>query len=929
MDRPEARQPAIDPTVRLPDAPVIVADHHAAMILESDGSFETMEHAAAARRALQRPPILCHAKSTARHLKIRLFPAFDLLELFAFVRPAQFCVPTPRGLADALGLEFSKAPEDIALGLVEAARALLSELAGAKQPAGAIAWSMAAGNWPWGRYALAAIDGDQQQRRPNNPAEGLRVWTRLKEWSESAPPPAPGHQPVSEEEVLERLRRLLGDGAEDRPQQIDYAIAAAHAFQPTGADGTPLSAITEAGTGVGKTLGYIGPASVWAEKNEAAVWVSTYTRNLQRQLDGELDRLYPDPSEKALRAVVRKGRENYLCLLNLEEAVHQASGDELITLGLTARWAAASRDGDMIGGDFPAWLADLLGRRRTIDLTDTRGECIYSGCTHYGKCFIEKSVRRARRARIVIANHALVLIQAALGAPGGGGDDTNRPTRYVFDEGHHLFSAADSAFSAHLTGLELAELRRWLIGADTRRSSRARGLRARTEGLLGESGAAAEALDDLLRAAHGLPNQGWMQRLAEGAPHGPSESFLILVRAQVYARDANAKSSYGLECDVAPAVEGLNDAARSLSEHLETIIKPAQRLTQALHRRLDDEADELDTATRSRIEAIIRSLERRAIGGAGAWRAMLAALEDETPEEYVDFFAVERIDGRDFDTGMHRHWVDPMIPFAEQVGGSAHGLLITSATLSDSAGDIDPAEQDPTEPDPYWASVAHRTGAAHLEGTPIFETVESPFDYPAQTRVLIVSDIEKNDIGQLAAANRELMLAAGGGALGLFTSIQRLRGVHEKLAASEKFAAMSLFAQHVDGLDTGTLVDIFRAEEDACLLGTDAVRDGVDVPGRALRLIVFDRVPWPRPTLLHKARKAAYEGGRYDDMITRLRLKQAFGRLVRKGGDRGVFALLDRATPSRLLSAFPDGVEISRLGLKDAVEATRNFLEGS
>ena len=59
---------------------------------------------------------------------------------------------------------------------------------------------------------------------------------------------------------------------------------------------------------------------------------------------------------------------------------------------------------------------------------------------------------------------------------------------------------------------------------------------------------------------------------------------------------------------------------------------------------------------------------------------------------------------------------------------------------------------------------------------------------------------------------------------------------------------------HWYGLDAATLIDIFRAEEDACLLGTDAVRDGVDVPGRSLRLLVFDRIPWPRPDLLHKAR---------------------------------------------------------------------------
>ena len=72
---------------------------------------------------------------------------------------------------------------------------------------------------------------------------------------------------------------------------------------------------------MGKTLGYIAPASLWAERNEGAVWISTYTRNLQHQIAAELDRLYPEPAEKNRRVVVRKGRENYLCLLNLEDAL--------------------------------------------------------------------------------------------------------------------------------------------------------------------------------------------------------------------------------------------------------------------------------------------------------------------------------------------------------------------------------------------------------------------------------------------------------------------------------------------------------------------------------------------------------------------------------------------------------------------------------
>ena len=127
-------------------------------------------------------------------------------------------------------------------------------------------------------------------------------------------------------------------------------------------------------------------------------------------------------------------------------------------------------------------------------------------------------------------------------------------------------------------------------------------------------------------------------------------------------------------------------------------------------------------------------------------------------------------------------------------------------------------------------------------------------------------------------------------------------------------------------MDTGTLIDIFRAEEDTCLLGTDAVRDGVDVPGRSLRLIAFDRVPWPRPTILHRARKAVFGGRRYDEMLTRLKLKQAYGRLLRRQGDRGVFVMLDRSLPTRLLSAFPDGVEVRRIGLAEAIRDVRTFL---
>ena len=265
---------------------------------------------------------------------------------------------------------------------------------------------------------------------------------------------------------------------------------------------------------------------------------------------------------------------------------------------------------------------------------------------------------------------------------------------------------------------------------------------------------------------------------------------------------------------------------------------------------------------------------------------------------------------------MYRHWVDPTIPFAGELLSRAHGVLVTSATLRDNP---------PDAPDD-WTSAEVRTGALHLPLPAQRASLASPFDYAGRTRVFIVTDVQRNDADQVAAAYRELFKAAGGGAIGLFTAIQRLRAVHDRIAEPLDAAGIPLLAQHVDAMDTGTLVDIFRAETDSCLLGTDAVRDGVDVPGRSLRLIVFDRVPWPRPDLLHRARKAAFGGSAYDDMITRLRLKQAYGRLLRRADDAGVFVMLDARTPTRLTTAFPDGVEVNRVGLAEAIAETGAFL---
>jgi Rad3-related DNA helicases len=744
----------------------------------------------------------------------------------------------------------------------------------------------------------------------------LHVWTRLREWEEGPPPPPPDSRPVEPVEARARLLRLLGSDAEPRERQLDYASEAASAFMPRDEAGRPNIALIEAGTGIGKTLGYIAPATLWAEKNHAPVWISTHTRNLQRQLDRELDRAFPDRRLKADRVVVRKGRENLVCLLNYEEAVGRSGlrSEDGVALGLVARWLLATRDGDMFGGDFPAWLADLLGVGLTLDLTDERGECIYSACRHYRRCFIERAIRRARRADVVVANHALVMIQATRG------DDPVPPTRYVFDEGHHLFQAADSAFSLHLSGREARELRQWIIGAERRGASRRRGLRLRLGDVADDDADTDLAIARVERLARALPDAGWRQRLIAGEPAGPVEDFLALARQQVLARSRDADPLYSLEAAVDPPVPGLLEAAKALDEAFGRFLEPLRALLRHLADRLDDEAASLEASARQRIEGIRRGIERRALLPLAGWQAMLRAVTEPTAgtaADFVDWLAIERSGGQEFDVGLYRHWIDPMQPFARTVLAPAHGALITSATLRDSSGN-EAAD---------WAAAARATGVQQVEVMPTRAALASPFDYPAQTRVAIVGDVNRDDPRQVAAAMRELFIAAGGGALGLFTAISRLRAVWRLLAEPLEAAGLLLLAQHVDALDTGTLVDIFRAEENSCLLGTDALREGIDVPGRALRLVVLDRVPWPRPTLLHRARREAFGAREYDDRLTRMRLKQAYGRLVRQAHDRGVFVVLDRALPSRLTAAFPDGVPVSRIGLAEAIALVRETLQ--
>lgn len=128
-----------------------------------------------------------------------------------------------------------------------------------------------------------------------------------------------------------------------------------------------------------------------------------------------------------------------------------------------------------------------------------------------------------------------------------------------------------------------------------------------------------------------------------------------------------------------------------------------------------------------------------------------------------------------------------MKPFARTVLEPSHGVMLTSATLTDRIDDESKA----------WDSAIQRSGAVHVEGAPLLSSAQSPFDYASRAEVLIVTDIKKGDLPCLAGAYARLIEASDGGVLGLFTAIRRMRAVHGRIADRLARNGLPLFASSI------------------------------------------------------------------------------------------------------------------------------------
>ena len=262
------------------------------------------------------PVLLLNAPLVANRLGYPDLSGLDLLELFAFVHPARFCVPTARGLAQALEIDEPVGDEDVPEFLQRAAGALVAACEYPEWFEREGAWSalqtMQRLRWPWANVLKPHVSKPERAEK--------WLFSRLPEWEEAAERGAPRQIELPDAEVLAQLDHLTGEGAEKRDGQRAYASDAARIFGPRDKRDVPHIALAQAGTGIGKTLGYLAPSTLWANASGGTVWVSTFTKNLQRQLRSESRRAWPiKRPDGTPPVVVRRRGARIICACSISK----------------------------------------------------------------------------------------------------------------------------------------------------------------------------------------------------------------------------------------------------------------------------------------------------------------------------------------------------------------------------------------------------------------------------------------------------------------------------------------------------------------------------------------------------------------------------------------------------------------------------------
>jgi ATP-dependent DNA helicase DinG len=664
---------------------------------------------------------------------------------------------------------------------------------------------------------------------------------------------------------------------EDRRSQRDMAAYIADGYNDGGVQ------LMEAGTGIGKSFAYLVPALAWARANQERTIVSTNTINLQEQLVGKdlpLLREALSTEDYVPRFALLKGWRNYLCLSRLHLAVGSQrtllESDKLDELIGLSEWAGHTADGTL--SDLP-----VAPTPEIWDEVSAEADlCPRLKCPHFDRCFLFRARRRAAEADVVVVNHHLLAADLSVRRAQDNWEEAAVLPPYrrlVLDEAHHLEEVAAGHLGVQVTS---RSVRRLL----SRFERNGRGLAPTLAHELAARG------DPSSRESLEILQQRLFPALAD-ARRASDAMFLRLYERLAAASGGQLRLSddfavdqiwdEGLAFDLDAALTGF----RALRESVETI---ADRLAQG-----DDTERrgqillELRGALR-RLDAVSDGLNR-ALRPAGGGPPTVRWMERTTRGQHVQLSAVP---------------LDLAPLLRELLFDRLDTVVLTSATLA-ASGDFDFLES--------------RLGLSG-DDSPVSERqiFSSPFDFPSQCLFGIPTDLpepREDEIGHGAAVVQivsDLAYASDGGMFVLFTSHVSLR----RAAAELRIVLGTRWPLLVQGeAPRDVLLRRFRQAENAILLGTDSFWEGVDVPGRALRALVINKLPFKvpsEPLTAARLERLAEEGqdGFFHYLVPHaaLKLKQGFGRLIRSRKDLGVVVLLDsRAVTKRygplLLGGLP------------------------
>ena len=780
------------------------------------------------------------------------YELFDTLELARILLPAAHSHSLPQ-LSRLLGLSHERPHR--ALSDADAARQLFSYLWGlARSLAPELLDRMLEITAGW-EHPVRAFLHRAQTAGPHGHAS----------LAEPEPPAATATAEGVPLDSPRAIADLLGPGGpmarlddyEFREAQQQMALAVAQLYDRGG------RLLVEAGPGTGKSLAYLVPAINHAVRNEERVVVATNTITLQEQIflkDVPLARqLLPFD----FKAALLKGRANYVSLRRWNRYLNAPSrrvdgswfAEEVKFKLRMLIWLSQTREGDRSEIRLQGFEDAFWARAAS-----TPDDCLAAHCDNYRsqRCFYWNSRRAAQDADLIVVNHALLLADAL-----GSGTVLPEHHHLVIDEAHQLADTAVEALMVRVTEEDIQEslesMLVWFRAAAGPLSQASRNqaqeLRAATNGFFRE-----------LRA---IFRQRELSAEADGVrtselPRQPPDNRLLLDQVALHAAELSAALA---------AAERLLSIHRGLHEQLE--LEAASMLLEAnphALRELDIFRDQLDARIGLIDEALLRPRSNR-----------LYWLNVERRSGRPLVLAAPTESGRTLQERALRH---------------KRTAVFTSASLS--VGESF---------DFFKRGVGMTEDAYEL-------VLPSPFDYLSQALICLPSDVrdleDRAFLDQATAVVAGIGRALGGRTLVLFTAHQQLRELADRLLPRLAPAGVQVLAQNVDGTRRQLLLR-FQEDPRAVLLGTSSFWEGIDIPGDALSCVVIVRLPFRVPTDPVQVARTAGTGDAFAEHSLPeavLRLKQGFGRLIRRRTDRGAVVLLDhriadRAYGQAFLDALP------------------------